>query len=83
MVLFRLFRGRFLFVTNPYLKGALMGFLLWVVIAVLFYFDGVTGFLGILNTESGFAVFSLFTSSLHGFLTAGILVGALFRRTRK
>lgn len=83
MVLFRVFRGKFLFVTNPYLKGALMGIVLWVVIAVLFYLDGITGFIGILHSESGFAVFSLFTSSLHGFLTAGLVVGAFFRKTAK
>jgi len=83
MLLFRVFRGRFLFVTNPYLKGTLMGLVLWAVIAVLFYLDGLTGFIGILHSESGFAVFSLFTSSLHGFLTAGLVVGVFFRKTTR
>jgi len=78
--LFRIFRGKFLFVANPYMKGALMGFLLWVLIAFLFYIDAVYGIIGLLEGESGPALLALLTSSIHGFITAGIAVGALSKR---
>jgi hypothetical protein len=78
--LFRIFRGKFLFVVNPYMKGALMGFLLWVLIAFLFYIDASYGIVGLLEGESGPALLALLTSSIHGFITAGIAVGAFSKR---
>ena len=80
IILFKLFRGKFLFVSNPYMKGALMGFLLWLVFALMFYIDAATGIIGILEKESGAALFLLLTSSIHGFITAGIVVGAFTKK---
>jgi hypothetical protein len=80
IILFKLFRGKFLFVSNPYMKGALMGFLLWLAFALMFYIDAATGIIGILKKESGAALFLLLTSSIHGFITAGIVVGAFTKK---
>ena len=77
IILFRVFRGTFLFIENPYMKGALMGFLLWGSIARLFQLDAAYGVLGILESESGGALVALLYSSIHGFISAGIAVGAL------
>ena len=76
IILFKIFRGRFLFVSNPYMKGALMGFVLWLLCYLLFYIDAVSGAIGILRSESGPSLFALLTSSIQGFITAGIVVGA-------
>jgi len=76
IILFKIFRGRFLFVSNRYMKGALMGLVLWLLCYLLFYIDAVSGAIGILSSESGFALFALLTSSIQGFITAGIVVGA-------
>ena len=77
IILFRIFKGKFLFIENPYMKGALMGFLLWACIALLFYLDAVYSFLGILESESGPSLVALLSSSIHGFITGGLAVGAL------
>jgi|WetSurMetagenome_2_1015567.scaffolds.fasta_scaffold363946_2 hypothetical protein len=79
-ILFKIFKGRFLFVSNPYMKGALMGFVLWLICALLFYIDAVSGAIGILRSESGPALFALLTSSIQGFITAGIVVGAFSKK---
>jgi hypothetical protein len=80
IILFKIFRGRFLFVSNPYMKGALMGFVLWLLCYLFFYIDAVSGAIGILSSESGFALFALLTSSIQGFITAGIVVGAFSKK---
>ena len=80
IVLFKIFRGRFLFASNPYLKGALMGFVLWLICALFFYIDAITGAIGILRSESGPSLLALLTSSIQGFITAGIVVGAFIRK---
>ncbi|MEW6053057.1 MAG: hypothetical protein AB1552_04595 [Nitrospirota bacterium] len=80
IILARFYRGRFLFITNPYMKGGLMGFLLWLFIALLFYIDAVYGILGMLEGEQGHAFFSLFMSSVHGFITGGVIIGAFHKK---
>ena len=80
ILLFKIFRGRFLFVSNRYMKGALIGFVLWLLCYLLFYIDAVTGAIGILRSESGLALFALLTSSIQGFITAGIVVGAFSKK---
>ena len=80
IILFKIFRGRFLFVSNRYMKGALMGFVLWLLCYLVFYIDALTGAIGILRSESGFALFALLTSSIQGFITAGIVVGAFSKK---
>jgi hypothetical protein len=67
------FRGKFLFVTNPYIKGAIFGFLLWTAINVLIYSEIRYNMLGLIGIEEGFATIVMFTSSLQGFITAGLV----------
>lgn len=69
---FRFYKGKLLFIENPYMKGALLGFLLWAVINILLYFEARYNFFGLLAGEEGFGTMILFTSSLPGFITAGI-----------
>jgi hypothetical protein len=80
LLLFKIFWGRFLFVSNPYMKGALMGFVLWMICALLFYIDAAYGGIGILSTESGPALLAMLTSSIQGFITAGVVVGAFSKK---
>lgn len=80
IILARIFKGKFLFVSNRFLKGALLGFLLWLLIALIFYIDAVSGLLGILGTEGGAAFFLTHTSSLQGFITAGIVAGVFSKK---
>ncbi len=50
----------------------MLGFLLWVVINVLLYIEARYNLVGLLGGEEGFATMILLTSSLPGFITAGI-----------
>jgi hypothetical protein len=79
-LLLKKFRGRFLFVSNPCMKGALMGFVLWLVCVLFFYIDAKYGVIGILRSESGPSFFALLTSSVQGFITAGIIIGAFSKK---
>ena len=79
-ILFRALKGKFLFIENPFLRGALLGFALWLAIAAIFYIDARTSFFGILESESGLALFALITSSIHGFITAGLVVGVFSKK---
>jgi len=69
---FRFYKGKLLFIENPYMKGALLGFLLWGVINVFLYFEARYSLVGLLAGEEGFGTMILLTSSLPGFITAGI-----------
>ena len=68
----KVFRGKFLFVTNPYIKGAIFGFLLWSAINVFIYFEVRYNIFGLIGTEEGFGTIVMFASSLQGFITAGL-----------
>jgi membrane associated rhomboid family serine protease len=72
LLVLRFFKGKFLFVANPYIKGALFGFLLWIVINVFIYFEVRYNVFGLIGTEEGFDTIVMFTASLQGFITAGL-----------
>lgn len=69
---FKFYKGKLFFIEHPYMKGALLGFLLWVVIIVLLYVEARFNLAGLLAGEEGFSTMVLLTSSLPGFITAGI-----------
>jgi hypothetical protein len=70
----RFFRDKkFLFVANHYIKGALFGFLLWIVINAFLYVEVRYDMIGLTAMEEGFGTIVMFTSSLHGFITAGLV----------
>lgn len=79
----KIFRGRFLFVENRFMKGALFGFLLWVLVNVLFSLEARYGFVGILGGKGG-EVMLLFSSPVvsWGFISGGLLMGAVSKRKR-
>jgi hypothetical protein len=73
MLMMKVFKGKFLFVANPYIKGAIFGVLLWSVINVFIYFEVRYNMFGFLGSEEGFSTIVMFTSSLQGFITAGLV----------
>ena len=70
---FRFYKGKVLFIENTYMKGALLGFLIWVVVNVLLYVEARYNLVGLLAGEEGFGTMILLTSSLPGFITAGLV----------
>ena len=75
MGLFRLFRDRrFVGITHPYLKGAFMGFLVWISAGVVMYLDLRYEIIGFMHEESGGALIPLYTNSHFGFITSGLAV---------
>jgi hypothetical protein len=80
LLVLKFFKGRFLFIVNPYIKGALLGFILWCVIISVLYFETRFGIFGFLDGDEGFRSMLLITSSSHGFITAGLLA-ALVTKT--
>jgi hypothetical protein len=77
MLILKIFKGKFLFVTNPYIKGAIFGFLLWSAINAFIYFEFRYNMFGFLDMEEGFGTIVMFTSSLQGFITAGLVAAFL------
>jgi hypothetical protein len=77
MFILKVFKGKFLFVTNPYIKGAIFGFLIWSVINVFIYFEVRYNMFGLIGMEEGFGTIVMFTSSLQGFITAGLVAAFL------
>lgn len=73
MVFFRYVRGKFLFFTNPYLKGVAAGFLLWMIINIFFWVEAQFNMFGLLRGDEGYSTMYIITTSLQGFLTAGLL----------
>ncbi|TFG36714.1 MAG: hypothetical protein E4H45_00465 [Nitrospirales bacterium] len=83
MLIFKFFKGKFLFVTNPYIKGAMFGFLLWSVINVFVYFEARYNMFGLVSMEEGFGTIVIVTSSLQGFITAGLVAAFISIRMLK
>jgi hypothetical protein len=73
MLIFKFFKGKFLFFTNPYIKGAASGFLLWSITNVFIYFEARYNVFGLISMEEGFGTIVIVTSSLQGFITAGLV----------
>ena len=69
---FRFYKGKLLFIKNSYIKGAVLGFLLWVLINLFLYIEARFNFFGLLAGEEGFGTMMLLTSSLPGFITSGL-----------
>jgi hypothetical protein len=77
---FRFYKGKLLFIENPYVKGAFLGFLLWALINVLLYIDARYNLVGLFAGEEGFGTMMLITSSLPGFITAGLAAAFLSQK---
>ncbi|MEW6602326.1 MAG: hypothetical protein AB1499_15240 [Nitrospirota bacterium] len=73
LFILKLFKGQFLFIVNPYIKGGLFGLILWCGINVFLYLEARYNMLGLMRGEEGFGTMLLLTSSLQGFITAGII----------
>jgi len=69
---FRFYKGKLLFIENSYIKGAVLGFLLWGLINLFLYIEARYDLFGLLEGEEGFGTMMLLTSSLPGFITAGL-----------
>ena len=83
LLILRSFRGKFLFISNPYIKGALFGFLLWTIINVCLYLEARYEIFGLLRGEEGLSSMVLVTSSLQGFITAGLLAALISNKLWK
>ncbi len=81
MYLLRIRRIRF--VENPFIRGAILGAGLWLLIYALMFIETRFLFLGIFDGEQGFASMMILSSSLQGFLTAGILSAYLLKKFKK
>lgn len=66
------------------MKGALFGFLLWVLVNVLFSLEARYGVFGVLAGGKGGEVILLFSSPVvsWGFISGGLLMGAVLKRKK-
>lgn len=75
MLLYRIFKERnFIGIAHPYLKGAFMGFLVWITAGLIMYLDLRFSFIGFMHAETGGALIPLYTNSHFGFITSGIAI---------
>jgi hypothetical protein len=82
-LILKFFRGNLLFISNPYIKGALFGFILWGVINVFIFFEMRYNIIGLTDSEEGFSTMLLLTSSLQGFITSGLAAAFIVKQQRK
>jgi len=82
-LILRFFPGKFLFTFNPYIKGTAFGFLMWLFMNVFAFFEAKYSFFGFMDTEAGFGTIVLLTSSLQGFITAGLAAAFISTRILK
>lgn len=80
IVLLRIFKGKFLFTEQPMTKGALMGFLLWLMAVIIVMVDSYFDVIGFMREESGFALAGLIFTSHAGFITAGIVLAFMLEK---
>ena len=73
---------RFIF-GSPYLKGALIGIVIWVVLNALLYIEASHDFLGILRGAEGLGTMVIVTSSLQGFITSGLAAALISEKLLK
>jgi hypothetical protein len=73
LLIFKFVKGNFLFIVNPYIKGAVFGVLLWGSINLFLYLEAKYNMLGLMRGEEGLSTMVLLTSSLQGFITAGLI----------
>jgi len=67
-------------ITYPYLKGAVFGFMVWILAGVIMYLDLRYEFIGFMAMESGGTMISLYSHAHFGFITSGVAV-AYFAET--
>ena len=82
-VMYLLTRRSIRFIDNAYLRGALFGAGLWLLLNLLLYIEARFGVLGILKGEHGFNSLMILSSSLQGFLTAGLLAAFALKKIKK
>lgn len=75
-----LFKGRFLWINHPYMKGALMGFLTWIAAGLIMHFDLKYNVIGFMHKASSGSLLALYPEAHFGFITSGLAV-AYFRDT--
>jgi hypothetical protein len=73
----KLLKGRRFLFQNPYLKGAVLGVIAWLILNLLLYIEASYEILGILRGEEGYGTVMMVTSSLQGFITAGIAAAVI------
>jgi hypothetical protein len=83
LLILKLWSGRLIFIENTYIKGAIFGFLLWIVINIFLYFEARYNMFGLLRGEQGLATMVILTSSLQGFISAGLLAALVSKRIWK
>ena len=83
LLILKLVKGKLLFVENVYIKGAISGFFLWGAINVLLFFEARYDLFGLLRGEQGLATMVILTSSLQGFITAGLLAAFISKKIGK
>ena len=73
----KLFKGKFMGVTNRYFAGTLYGLWIWLILILLLFVDAKYNLAGLVNSDQGFGVFTVIFSSwtLYGFLVSGLLAG--------
>ena len=74
---------RLRFVENAYLRGALLGAGLWLLLYIVLYMEARFSFTGILERGEGFGTMMVLSSSLQGFLTAGIISAFFLKKMKK
>ncbi len=77
MFILSFLQGKILFIQNIYVRGAILGFLLWAVINIVIFFEVKYNLFGLAETEEGVSTIALFAYSLQGFLTAGLAAAFL------
>jgi len=74
---------RLRFVENPYLRGVILGAGLWLLLYLVLYIEARYSVLGFLEGEQGFGTMMILSSSLQGFLTAGIISAFILKKMKK
>lgn len=83
IIMLRIFKGRFMFTEQPLLKGALMGFMLWMASVLIIMADAWWEIVGVMQKETGPALAGMVFASHAGFITAGIVLSLMLERVTK
>jgi hypothetical protein len=83
LLILKSLKGKLIFFENVYIKGAISGFFLWGVINVFLFFEARYDMFGLLRGEEGYATMVILTSSLQGFITAGLLAAFISKKIGK
>ncbi|MDA8432036.1 MAG: hypothetical protein M0Z60_03625 [Nitrospiraceae bacterium] len=83
VLLLKVFKGKLLFVENAYIKGALLEFLPWIGVNVFLYLEARYDPFGLLKDDEGLSTMVVLTSSVQGFITAGLLAAFVSKKIGK